>query len=406
MENQDKVNSMNSHIEREFIKAVHSQKSVDGLTHGFYRYPARFSPQFARATMKLFTNAGDLVIDPFVGGGTTLVEACVLGRASIGLDISSLATFLTRVKTTPLSNQDFEAIWDWAENIDDRLNLRRTIQRPEKWINLGYQRNINSKKTWPIRKTLELAIDYISELVDQKQQDFVRCALLATGQWALDCQTETPSASKFRSKLLITLKHMETGLKEYTDLVENVNESQNLKFSTQPIILNNSAVNIDKIKRIKNNHGPKLILTSPPYPGVHVLYHRWQIHGRRETPAPFWIANSLDGQGESYYTLGHRQQKGLKRYFRKAGAVFNSLAGISCKDTLVVQMVGFSDKSWQLPRYLTIMKDSGFTEIQFSNLSNSSDGRLWRIIPNRKWYAKQQGDTDSSQEVVLFHSLE
>jgi hypothetical protein len=41
-----------------------------GHTHNFYRYPARFSPQFARAAVEAFSAPGDTVLDPFVGGGT------------------------------------------------------------------------------------------------------------------------------------------------------------------------------------------------------------------------------------------------------------------------------------------------------------------------------------------------
>lgn len=63
-----------------FLAAVHSQEPVTGLTHNFYRYPARFSPQFARAAIEVFSEPGDVVLDPFMGSGTTLVEASALGR--------------------------------------------------------------------------------------------------------------------------------------------------------------------------------------------------------------------------------------------------------------------------------------------------------------------------------------
>ena len=42
--------------------------------HEFYRYPARFPPAFAHAVIKAFTKPGDIVLDPFLGGGTTLVR--------------------------------------------------------------------------------------------------------------------------------------------------------------------------------------------------------------------------------------------------------------------------------------------------------------------------------------------
>src|SRR5207244_505583 len=104
---------------------------------------------------------------------------------------------------------------------------------------------------------------------------------------------------------------------------------------------------------------PRLILTSPPYPGVHVMYHRWQVLGRKETPVPFWIANALDGNGLSFYTFGDRNHPGLKTYFRTARATFESVARVADARTIFVQMVAFSDPSWQLPAYLQAMNDAG-----------------------------------------------
>ena len=102
---------------------------------------------------------------------------------------------------------------------------------------------------------------------------------------------------------------------------------------------------------------PSLILTSPPYPGVHVLYHRWQVLGRRETPAPFWIAGTLDGAGASYYTFGDR--KNVPRYYELQGKP-SLPSPVSDRKTVVAQMVAFSEPEWQLPSYLEVMQDSGF----------------------------------------------
>jgi DNA methylase len=68
------------------IAAARDGEPVQGLTHGFYKYPARFSPTFARAAIKTFTKPGQLVLDPHVGGGTTLVEARASGREAVGVD--------------------------------------------------------------------------------------------------------------------------------------------------------------------------------------------------------------------------------------------------------------------------------------------------------------------------------
>ena len=72
-----------------------------GKTHNFYHYPARFSPEFARAVIARFSRPGDIVLDPFMGGGTAIVEGLALGRRMIGVDINTLARFLAEVRTAP-----------------------------------------------------------------------------------------------------------------------------------------------------------------------------------------------------------------------------------------------------------------------------------------------------------------
>lgn len=105
--------SQGSLAERD-VKRLHeaffSAKRVGGLTHNIYRYPARFSPEFVRAALESFTEPGDLVLDPFMGGGTSAVEALVGGRRFLGFDLNPLSVLLTRAKTTPLYRKDRAAL--------------------------------------------------------------------------------------------------------------------------------------------------------------------------------------------------------------------------------------------------------------------------------------------------------
>src|SRR5207249_4200542 len=117
--------SVQSRLSPLLLEAVHSRKPVAGLSHGFYRYPARFSPLFVRAAVEAFTKPGDVVFDPFMGGGTTLVEASATGRSAIGTDINSLAVFVSRAKTTVLSEADLLHVRVWACAIIPDLNLHR-----------------------------------------------------------------------------------------------------------------------------------------------------------------------------------------------------------------------------------------------------------------------------------------
>jgi DNA modification methylase len=52
-------------------------------------HPATFPLQLARQVISLFTHEGELVLDPFVGSGTSLVAASQCGRNAIGFDLKS-----------------------------------------------------------------------------------------------------------------------------------------------------------------------------------------------------------------------------------------------------------------------------------------------------------------------------
>ena len=386
-------------IWEELLDGIHDQQPVSGLTHSFYKYPARFAPAFARQIILAFSKPGDLVFDPFMGGGTTLVEACALGRRALGTDINSLAVFLAETKTSVFSRAELKHLRSWAHGLIPKLNLRRRSVHTRELAELGYQRNINDRSTWPIRKTLELALRSIQQLGSESEQKFARCALLRTAQWALDCREDIPSAGEIRDRFLFFVEEMIDGARHFALAVgEN-------GMNPEIICLHRSAVGIEAEPAIKESGAPALILTSPPYPGVHVLYHRWQVLGRRETPAPFWITGTLDGAGASFYTFGDRGQRSQDNYYRKANEAFASICRVANKRTMVVQMIAFGDPNWQLPRYLEMMDRAGFAEQFLPELANDPDGRVWRSVPNRKWYADKHGNTGGSKEVVLFHKL-
>ena len=54
-------------------------------------YRGNWPPQLVRNIILKYTKPGDLVLDAFMGGGTTLIEAWLLNRHSVGIDLSKLA---------------------------------------------------------------------------------------------------------------------------------------------------------------------------------------------------------------------------------------------------------------------------------------------------------------------------
>jgi len=232
---------------------------VSGLTHGFYRYPARFSPLFVRAAIEAFTERGDVVMDPFMGGATTPVEALALGRRVVGVDINALAVFVARAKTLLLPEDDLAAVRRWGVRAVETVNLHDPATRPADWIALGYQRNLGDRQTWRIRKWLELMLHRVPRLSTPERQMFARAVVLHTAQWTLDCRSEVPPIQSVRQQFIIALAEMVEGARTFRTAVAANG------CPAPPVFLNRSAAGIEFEGVLQKLDTPRLIITSPPY---------------------------------------------------------------------------------------------------------------------------------------------
>jgi DNA modification methylase len=55
------------------------------------KYRGNFAPQIARNIIEMYSEKGDTILDPMVGAGTTLIEAKLLSRNALGMDINPQA---------------------------------------------------------------------------------------------------------------------------------------------------------------------------------------------------------------------------------------------------------------------------------------------------------------------------
>jgi DNA modification methylase len=95
--------------------------------HRLHSYKGKFIPQLVKYFLdqhtdnfknKSFFNAGDIILDPFCGSGTTLVQASELNLHSIGVDVSAFNAFISNVK---VGKYDIDDVGNTADIITQNL---------------------------------------------------------------------------------------------------------------------------------------------------------------------------------------------------------------------------------------------------------------------------------------------
>lgn len=111
-----------------YLQKYNQTKSVNQfLTHWIYPYKGKFHPQMIRALLNIMKmKQGETLLDPFVGSGTAILEAQLLGVNGIGIDISPLCVLISKVKTESTSvlnqikkNKDFYLNKDNKKEAED-----------------------------------------------------------------------------------------------------------------------------------------------------------------------------------------------------------------------------------------------------------------------------------------------
>ena len=91
------------------------------------KHPAMFPVELCRRLIQLYTKKGDLVIDPFVGSGSTLVACKELGRRGVGIDINEKFVKLAKKRLSQESLYTSE-IEDHKVYTDDAINLLNYVE--------------------------------------------------------------------------------------------------------------------------------------------------------------------------------------------------------------------------------------------------------------------------------------
>ena len=93
-------------------------------------FAARMAPELALASLKRLEK-GSLVLDPFAGSGTVLRHATELGHRALGFDLDPLSVLITRVWTTPVSDDSISDLARWVMSTARAMRVR-DVELP--WI--------------------------------------------------------------------------------------------------------------------------------------------------------------------------------------------------------------------------------------------------------------------------------
>ena len=74
--------------------------------HNIALYPCKYIAELPRWAIKKYSKEDDIILDPFVGGGTTFIESKKLRRNCLGIDYNPYARLVSEVKSTIIEEKE------------------------------------------------------------------------------------------------------------------------------------------------------------------------------------------------------------------------------------------------------------------------------------------------------------
>jgi hypothetical protein len=295
--------------------------------HGFHTYPARMHPATAARLVRAATSEGAIVLDPFCGSGTVLVEAMLAGRRAVGTDLNPLAVRLAALKTARLDPATRSAIVQGARAAagfaDDRRQRRAGATRryppedaasfdPHVLLELDSLRAaVEGMESEPVRAALELVLSAILVKLSRRASD------TATGASA---RAVRRLAAGYPSRLFI---------RKAEELVARIAAFEALL--PADIEVPPARVTLDDAARLQTVGASTVdaVVTSPPYVAT---YDYLEHHAMRLR----WLG--LDARGFATGEMGSRRRYGRldgrsarETWSRELAAVLRAIARVCRK---------------------------------------------------------------------------
>jgi DNA methylase len=327
--------------------------------HSLHPYLGKFVPQLVEVFLNRYFSPGACVYDPFVGSGTTLVEANVFGADAIGCDISAFNGLLSSVKTASYSLGELELVLRGALE-DARRHVGSEPTGATPWLSRWYA---------PRALAELLAYRAAAEHLAPPYDDVARVILSRAARSArLTTHFDLDFPRSPTTGPYYCLKHKRECrpvaeawkflMRYTTDTVGRLRQFAALRRDRNVTVLHADSRTVQLPAR------PTGVITSPPYPGL-IDYHEQHRYA-------YELLGLIDRRGEEIGAASSgRSRSALNSYTRAMSDVFGNTVEQLPSDAWVLIVVSDSQNL-----YPAILENAGLVlEERITRHVNRRTGR-------------------------------
>jgi adenine-specific DNA methylase len=230
--------------------------------HAFHSYPARMHPETAARLVAALSAPGQMVLDPFCGSGTVLVEARRAGRVARGFDVNPLSGELTWLKTLGAEPGFVTALGEAAARIAQHADERRERRA-------GATQRYGEADREQFAPHVLLELDGLRDGIHHVDDAELRraCSLVLSALLTKFSQKGGDSSDKAASKRVAPGFPSRFFVKKTAELCRQLSEYQ----SSLPPGAPRASVTLGDARRLPGlaPRSVALVVSSPPYPGVY-----------------------------------------------------------------------------------------------------------------------------------------
>ncbi|NQT80442.1 MAG: hypothetical protein HQ555_08655 [Candidatus Aminicenantes bacterium] len=242
------------------IQRMIPSQETNYLTNNMHNFAARFIPHFPKIFIKNLTKEKDIVVDPMMGSGTTLIEAAISNRRGIGIDIDPIGYLISKVATTTIEQNKLR---NTVRNLIKRIS--NSFSHGWKEVKLPSEKEYPNHSLWFRPETLKQLIFIRENINGLKNQDIKNLALLALSTIVRDVSNADPRDIFPERDKNMLVRPQQNVLEKFSKAISQIQEKV-IAFSK--LINYEKRVDVylgDSRKIDLSKNSVDLVFTSPPY---------------------------------------------------------------------------------------------------------------------------------------------